>query len=158
MPSFFVEGRARSQGSHIAHCGGCPGLKLRKFPPRVAEDTRGDRGKRLLDWRKDIAAQALVTDPTRIYQATEVDLLFIFERPQSNKDQYPTNSRIPDIDKLARAALDALQAKAKHGAGIMYDDSQVVRLVAEKRWAVPNEPEGLRVCLDTVGPMQKGLF
>lgn len=45
----------------------------------------------------------------------------------------------PDLDKLTRAALDAL-------SGVFYDDDrQVVSIKAEKMWVQDPEPEGLQV-------------
>jgi crossover junction endodeoxyribonuclease RusA len=45
---------------------------------------------------------------------------------------YPPDQRRRDIDNVQKSLFDALQ----HG-GVYYDDSQVVRLVIEKRDCVP---------------------
>ena len=61
--------------------------------------------------------------------ATQVTLGFDFTRLKSAKHrQYPSVK--PDIDKLARAVLDALRS-----GGIYRDDAQVVSLVAAKHYS-----------------------
>ena len=76
-------------------------------------------------WEKEIQDQ--IPEPTRLEGAISVELVFYLERPKSAKRPRPYVR--PDIDKLARAILDAL-------TGHFYaDDSQVVRLVSEKYYA-----------------------
>lgn len=48
----------------------------------------------------------------------------------------------PDIDKLARAALDAITS-----AGVFRDDSQVTQLAAMKRLAGVDEVPGLHLSI-----------
>ena len=50
---------------------------------------------------------------------------------------YPPDNRRRDLDNAQKALLDALQ----HG-GAYRDDSQIVRLEAEKHTAVAGKPEG----------------
>ncbi|HEY8590687.1 MAG TPA: RusA family crossover junction endodeoxyribonuclease [Naasia sp.] len=67
--------------------------------------------------------------PLRKAQAAlDVDLVFLLPRPASVKRSWPSVS--PDIDKLARSVLDGLTA-----SGLIRDDSQIVRLVALKRYS-----------------------
>ena len=58
-----------------------------------------------------------------------VAMEFFLEKPASNRKDRP--SQKPDIDKLARAVLDACT-----DAGLWQDDAQVVIMSAEKSWAV----------------------
>ena len=75
--------------------------------------------------------------PVAVYAA------FYFDRPRSHyrtgrnahllrdgAPAYPGNRGSGDLDKMLRAAFDSLV-----DAGVMVDDSQVVRAVADKRWA-----------------------
>jgi len=71
-----------------------------------------------------------------------VSITFVFARP---KGHYRTNgelkakaprhctARIGDTDKLCRSVLDALSG------AVFSDDSQVINLTAEKRYATRNE-------------------
>lgn len=73
----------------------------------------------------------------------EVDIRFYFQRPKGHygtgknavfvKDSAPARPKgKPDVDKCARACLDALT-----DAGMWDDDSQVVTLLASKHYANP---------------------
>jgi Holliday junction resolvase RusA-like endonuclease len=62
----------------------------------------------------------------------EVDVVFTFPRPQSAPKRrriWPVTRRSGDLDKLQRNVLDAIV-----DAGLIEDDSQVVRLVGEKTY------------------------
>ena len=50
----------------------------------------------------------------------------------------------PDVDKLARAAMDGLTI-----GGAFTDDSQVVELLTVKRWADPATPPGVWITVST---------
>lgn len=68
----------------------------------------------------------------------DVELNFVMPRPASApKKSTPAATKRPDVDKLARAVLDALSS-----AGVWCDDSQVTRLVASKRIAQVGERPG----------------
>lgn len=71
--------------------------------------------------------------------AVDVRLDFVMPRPKSTPRETPAAIKRPDIDKLARAALDAITSV------IIADDSQVVGLRATKRLALPDESPGLEV-------------
>lgn len=70
------------------------------------------------------------------------DLQFNIRRPASlpKKVQFPMNSRPGDIDNLAKSVLDALQ-----NVQIIRDDRQVTDLIATKRFADAQNPEGVVV-------------
>jgi len=96
-------------------------------------------------WRQRVASEAQRALNGRGFyeedQRTgyEVLLTFIFERPKSQPKKWTLNTKRPDLDKLVRAVLDGL-------TGIAFpDDSQVVRIVAEKRYTEVDEGPGLVV-------------
>jgi crossover junction endodeoxyribonuclease RusA len=78
-----------------------------------------------------------------------VHLHFGMARPQSapkRRRTWPTGARSGDIDKLARACLDAL-------TGVLFaDDSQVVELVATKDYSA------LTGCVVVIEPLYEGKF
>jgi len=59
-----------------------------------------------------------------------VDILFRLPRPKSAPKRVTQPVKRPDVDKLARAVLDGLV-----DGGAFADDSQVVSLAAQKRFA-----------------------
>lgn len=87
------------------------------------------RSVELATWRATIAYRAKQAGCHPIDSPISIKLRFQLPRPKTVKRMYPTVP--PDADKLIRAALDAL-------TGIAYnDDSQVVRITAEKVYASP---------------------
>jgi Holliday junction resolvase RusA-like endonuclease len=88
---------------------------------RMVEDSHG-----LKSWRGQ---------PMALELAVKVELEFLFARPVRPERGYPCTGGGLDIEKLVRAAHDAM-------TGIVWcDDSQVVELVARKAWGGP----GVRV-------------
>ena len=89
--------------------------------------------KHLAGWRTQMTAE--IVRVMRLKQFKKINgpvcvaLEFFLERAKSNTKRRPAQK--PDIDKLARAVLDACT-----DAGLWEDDSQVVILTAEKSWAV----------------------
>jgi len=82
-------------------------------------------------------ANAYTTDPVR------VRLRFALPRPKSLSRHVCSHTKRPDVDKLARACLDAL-------TGILWhDDSQVTSLTAIKTYADQSEPPHLIVTMIT---------
>lgn len=101
----------------------------------------------LKEWRELVAHEAQRYGVQRIEtEPVQITLDFYFSRPKAHfrangqiKDSaphYPATR--PDIDKLARAVLDALTGVA------FRDDAQVARLDVRKRYA-DNDPTGVRV-------------
>lgn len=90
--------------------------------------------KTLKPWREAITEAAIAArgnTPTRSDCPIVVSIVFMMPRPVSispKKRLWPHVS--PDLDKMVRAVLDALQ-----GAGVFKNDAQVVRIQAEKRYA-----------------------
>lgn len=69
----------------------------------------------------------------------DVDLVFWCEKPKTSKLAAPK----PDVDNYAKTVMDAI---TKAG-NLWIDDTQVVRLTAEKRWAPPGGDVGYSVSI-----------
>lgn len=120
---FRVYGIVASQGSKI------PGRSSTTGKLFVREQG----GKKLDQWRSDVkeAAQVARGDADTFAGAIDLRIDFYVNRPASvsaKKRPHPTVR--PDLDKMVRGVCDALKA-----AGVYKDDSQVVRIVAAKRYA-----------------------
>lgn len=114
-----------------------------------------ESSKRVKPWRTDIveaARTAIEADGwTPPVGPARVSLNFIMPRPRSHyrtgkaahllREASPDlHSSRPDIDKLSRAALDALTT-----AGVLRDDSQVAQLSASKEYGDGDVLPGLIV-------------
>ena len=67
--------------------------------------------------------------------AVELSVVWYLAKPKSTPKKVTKPTKKPDVDKLLRAVLDAL-------TGAVYeDDSQVVRVSAEKKYGVPERTE-----------------
>lgn len=72
---------------------------------------------------------------------TQVTVKFLLPRPASapkRRRTWPVGARSGDLDKLARAVLDAAT-----DAGVWRDDAQVVRLSAGKDYAADYRPRAI---------------
>jgi len=125
--AFTVPGRAATQGSHrVRH--------VRRGPRRGQAVVVPDHPA-LYSYRAAvaaIAARALRGAGKKRLDAGPVKLrlAFVLERPKSVRGRALPCVR-PDLDKLARAVLDAL-------SGVLYrDDGQVVELRLEKLYGEP---------------------
>lgn len=124
--SFWVPGAAAPQGSK-RHVGG----------GRLIESS-----KAVGPWRERVAlvAHQAMRDAgnTGPYTgAVAVVLSFVLPRPKSApKLKVVAATKRPDLDKLARACLDAITGV------IVADDSQFVGLIANKRLALHGEEPG----------------
>jgi Holliday junction resolvase RusA-like endonuclease len=106
--SFRVDGVPVPQGS------------MRVFNGHVVHN----KGAELAVWRSAIAIEARRAGCTPEPGAVKLDLLFVMPKPRTVKREYPTVA--PDLDKLIRAALDAMTAIA------YVDDGQVTEITAQK--------------------------
>jgi len=112
--SFFVPGTPAPQGSKTAFVVG-----------RRAVVT-DQNAKTLKPWRALVATHA---DMGLTFDCpVEVLLVFFMKRPQ--RPRWSTPAVKPDIDKLARAALDGLK-----DGGLIADDARVTELRVSKRYA-----------------------
>jgi crossover junction endodeoxyribonuclease RusA len=111
-----------------------------------------ESSKAVKPWRADIRAACIDVDgqPLVFFDGpVSVRLEFVMKRPISApKRSTPAAVKKPDIDKLARAVLDAIGS-----AGCWHDDSQVVRLSLVKRLAEIGETPGCRIRIKTAMEM-----
>jgi crossover junction endodeoxyribonuclease RusA len=127
----FVPGRPAPQGSK-RHVGNGVMIESSKTVGTWRDDIRGT-----------VLAAMTATGHTGHPVGTPVfvALEFVLPRPTSTpKTRTPSAVKRPDIDKLARAVLDALTS-----AGTWADDSQVVGMVLTKRLAERDETPGCRI-------------
>lgn len=108
----FIPGIPRPQGSK-RHVGNGRLIEASKYLPEWRNTVREAL---IRDWEDE-------TFPFK-YQAVSVRLLFRLPKPKVTANDMPVTR--PDIDKLARAVLDAMTGP------IIADDSQVVRLLVTK--------------------------
>lgn len=119
MIAFRVPGLPIAQGSksYKGH---------RNGKPILAESAKG-----LDKWRRDVellAQRAVGYTRPCIDQPVTVLVEFTFKTPKARAGQI-RHATMPDVDKLARAVLDALKT-----AQVIIDDSRVSDLVATKRY------------------------
>jgi Holliday junction resolvase RusA-like endonuclease len=109
--------------------------------PRPRVSTRGGFARAYVParhpvhaYRQAVADAAKAAGVTVSDDAVSVELTFLFERPKSHKNKRGLKKDAPslpppDVDNLAKAALDSLTCVAWH------DDRQVARLVVSKGYA-----------------------
>jgi Holliday junction resolvase RusA-like endonuclease len=141
---FAAAGTPRPQGSKTIGRAGRGGR------PIILEGRNSTQRAAFHEWRDAIvasawAAQVEARRTTPLLGPVRVELLFAHKRPGSARKGDRWRSASPDIDKLARACLDALTI-----AGVIGDDAQVAELVARKVHALPDEAPGLVV---TISPL-----
>jgi crossover junction endodeoxyribonuclease RusA len=127
---FFVPGNPKPQGSkrHVGH-----GIMIES-----SKDLGPWRERIALAAHQTLAGQPLIAGPIALY------LAFVLPRPKSApKRRTPPAIKRPDIDKLARACLDAITAT------VIHDDSQITELRATKRLAEIGEAPGVHIHVAT---------
>lgn len=126
LVTFTCAGHPVTQGSKRAF--------VRNGRPILVESA----GDRLKLWRHIIATEARQNATDGLLDGpVQVHLWFRLPKPASapkRRRTWPIGARSLDVDKAARAALDAMTGAVYH------DDAQVVRLVVEKDWADQRGP------------------
>lgn len=99
-----------------------------------------EASKRVKPWRELVKAAAVragddacLLGPLR--PPYRVEMWFFIAKPRTTRASHPVAPVIGDVDKLARAVNDAIVQ-----AGLIEDDRHIVKLVAEKAWAVGEKP------------------
>ena len=118
----------------------CPGIPAPQGSKRhVGHGILLESSRNVGPWRERIAITAhnamqgrpLFAGPVAIY------IELVLPRPKSTPKSYtPPAIRRPDVDKLARACLDAITGT------VVCDDAQIIDLHATKRIAAIGEPPG----------------
>jgi crossover junction endodeoxyribonuclease RusA len=123
--TFSVPGKAAPQGSKR----------------HVGRGILVESSKEVGPWRERVALAAHNAMAGRPVQrgAVAVRIDFILPRPKSTPKSTPPAVKRPDLDKLARAVLDAITGV------IIADDSQVVELRAGKWLAELDQSPGARI-------------
>lgn len=130
MTQVFIEGRPAPQGSK-RHLGN--GIMV-------------ESSKAVKPWRVDVAWRVRGAFLTPFDGPVKLELEFVMPRPKSTpKKSTPAAIKRPDVDKLARAVLDAITGV------VVADDSQIVHLVATKRIAELDEQTGVMLVAHEVG-------
>ncbi|QRY61494.1 RusA family crossover junction endodeoxyribonuclease [Gordonia sp. PDNC005] len=131
----FVVGRPAPQGS-----------KSPKGRTKSGRVILVESSKYVGPWRQQIAASARRRGGILPPGPVSVSIGFVMPRPQGTPKRASTPPAVkrPDVDKLARAVLDAIT-----GVWIA-DDSHVVALHATKRIAELGEPSGAAITVNTI--------
>lgn len=118
MIEFFVPGAPAPQGSkkHVGR-----GILI-------------ESSKAVGPWRERVALAAHAHTERLLTGPVGVRLHFVLPRPKSARKGVEITIKRPDVDKLARACLDALTDV------VIHDDAQVVDLHATKRLALTDLP------------------
>jgi|SRR5262245_22271776 len=144
--TFDVVGTPSTQGSMRAFIAG--------GRAHVTQGGSKESRAALSSWREAVAAEARRRHEDRQWEhgdnvgllqcPVQIRLNFRMLRPKSEpktKRTWPIKARSGDVDKLARAVLDALTGV------LIADDSQVIGLVVSKDWG---DPPGCQVALRPV--------
>lgn len=138
---FFVAGEPQPKGSTHS-------FYVKKLNRVVTTSTN----RNLKQWQIRIATEAQRINEGRevsFYDPDKkcgykVEVHFLFCKPKSAPKKIRLNTKRPDLDKLVRAVLDGL-------ADILIpDDSQVLSIMATKRYIEGNETPGVQVILKKI--------
>lgn len=136
----FVPGNPLPKGSKAAQVYRAKSGKYRARLVEVADMKRQSRkAGALVAWMDSIGWLAKAEAAGVVLQGpVALSCTFYLEKPEKPKhDSEPITK--PDVDKLARAVMDALTEIA------YVDDHQVVELVCRKRFATPLKPVGVEI-------------
>ncbi len=101
-------------------------------------------------WKASIAVAAKEAGVGRFEGAVGLELRFNFQRPKGHfnskgrvKESAPLfHTQRPDIDNCYKAASDCLMM-----LGAFHDDSQIVRALVTKDWAIGDSPGGCHITI-----------
>ena len=127
--AFFVAGTPVPQGS------------MRAFGSRIIQSPE------VKAWRGEVTAEALTAAEAAGWEEPwdgpcALDLIFYLPRPK--RPRWPWPAVRPDLDKLARAVMDALCPRDPD-LRVLAEDSRVIELHAIKRYAGDDRPAGVHI-------------
>lgn len=100
-------------------------------------------GKKERQWEDIIRSTWMAMDPPeQLDEPVQVYLHFYMRRPK--RPRFPVPAVKPDIDKLARCAIDGMQ-RHRGQRGLFFDDSRIVSLGVDLSYPSEDEPEGVMV-------------
>jgi Holliday junction resolvase RusA-like endonuclease len=120
---------------------------------------REQAGKKLTNWRSDVmeaagTAMGITVRMPMILGPVVMNVVFWVPRPLSISEKKRPHPVVePDLDKMVRTIGDSLQEKT--GAGMIKDDKQIIRIVAEKRYATEQEPAGAWIVIQEITTLQE---
>lgn len=103
----------------------------------------------LIAWRERVLILALNAAqrqgwPDNWDGLVEVDYVFYLPKPKQPRFKWYPGVK-PDLDKLIRAVNDALSPKSPRR--VVEEDSRIIRITAEKRYATKDQPPGVCITL-----------
>lgn len=100
-----------------------------------------ESSKKLPAWMRAVTQEATKNRPSEPVDAP-VSVFMDFYLPSPKRPRYDVPAVKPDVDKLARSVLDALEA-----AGVITNDSRVIKLRATKHYATDVTPPGADITI-----------
>ena len=100
-----------------------------------------ESSKKLPAWMRAVTQEAAKNRPSEPIDAP-VSVFMDFYLPRPKRPRYDVPAVKPDVDKLARSVLDALEA-----AGVLTNDSRVTKLRATKHYANTATPPGADITI-----------
>ena len=100
-----------------------------------------ESSKKLPAWKRVVNQEAVRNRPSEPIDAP-VSVHMDFYLPRPKRPRYDVPAVKPDVDKLARSVLDALEA-----AGVLTNDSRVTLLRATKHYADDATPPGAEIAI-----------
>ncbi len=141
---FTVDGIPRPQGSKSCFC---------KNNKAILAEAGGNNHKK---WRKTVSEKAYEVAQESAWELLDgpigVELQFRIDKPPSKPAWKEYDDVKPDLDKLIRAVLDSLTKT------IIVNDSRVVRIFTEKRYATTELPAGVSVKVYSIEDKPATLF
>lgn len=141
--TFTVFGTAQPKGS------------ARAFVPKgwtravVTSDNPKNKG-----WQQlvaEAASRALGAESFYVAGPVQLTVVFYLPRPKAIKDRLVPHLKKPDLDKLLRSVKDGLTKV------VWLDDSQVIAIHAEKRYAAPGQSPRATIRVVALEPEQQQL-
>jgi len=144
MNEIWIPGTPRPQGSLQLAVNKKTGKGFAKYSSTTVEWRNVMYGALVDLWKKEP-----LDGPVRI------EIQFLLQRPKNHygsgrnsrtvKESAPKHPTGPDIDKLCRAVLDSCT-----DAQVWHDDSQVVTLRADKRYAAKEQSTGVHLSIERI--------
>jgi crossover junction endodeoxyribonuclease RusA len=138
------------------------GSKRAFIPKGWTRPVLTDTNKSLKSWQvlvSEAASAALhrmpAADRTLLLDGVRLTIAFHFPRPVSLPKRTTVHTKKPDLDKVVRGIGDALSRI------VFRDDSQIIDLIAMKRYAPPGKPPHVDIRVEPsagVEPVEMPLF